>query len=117
VRRYYSISSFCLFCFLVLIPISSFSQSLNVIQKITGEPVLDGLPFESAWEGLTSRALFMLNPVSGGAPSQKSEAKIGYTDSSLQHKVLFKGWESDNGDKFYTAYFKTGRDGYLPQNL
>jgi len=80
--RNYSMSLICLCTFLAL-SLSSFSQSLSVIQKLAEEPVLDGLPFESAWEPLTTRELFMLNPVSGGAPSQKSEAKIGYTDKYI----------------------------------
>jgi Domain of unknown function (DUF5916) len=60
-----------------------FSQPLSVIQKMKEEPVMDGLPFEPAWDGITARSLFMLLPVSGGAPTQKSEAKIGYTDKYL----------------------------------
>ncbi|OFX43621.1 MAG: hypothetical protein A2X03_10955 [Bacteroidetes bacterium GWA2_40_15] len=82
-RRYYSILSPCLFCFLAFISVSSFSQSLMVIQKMAEDPQLDGLPFESAWEAMTPLGLYMLNPVSGGVPSQKSEAKIGYTDKYL----------------------------------
>jgi hypothetical protein len=54
-----------------------------VIQKFEGEPSLDGSPFESAWDKISTRELIMLNPISGNTPSQKSEAKVGYTDRYL----------------------------------
>lgn len=61
----------------------SFCQSLNSIQKMITEPVMDGLPFESAWDSLPVRSLYMLTPVSGGVPTQRSEAKIGHYDKYL----------------------------------
>jgi hypothetical protein len=63
--------------------IKSYSQSLSVIQKMTEEPVMDGHPFDSAWEEIITREFLMLNPVSGVAPTQKGEAKVGFTDKYL----------------------------------
>src|SRR5512140_1449399 len=68
---------------LSIFSLDSLCQSLSLIQKMTDEPVLDGFPFEPGWDSITTRSLFMLHPVSGGPPSQKSEAKIGYTDKYL----------------------------------
>jgi hypothetical protein len=82
-KRDLSLHSPFFICILLLISLSSFSQTLSVIQKMEEEPALDGLPFESAWDKITTRQLLMLNPVSGGATSQKSEAKVGYTDQYL----------------------------------
>ena len=74
---------FAIIFLLSIFSIDSFSQSLSLIQKMIEEPVLDGVPFEPAWDSITTRSLLMLHPVSGGPPSQKSEAKIGYTDRYL----------------------------------
>lgn len=81
--RHTALKVFTLASLLYLVSLDSLSQSLSVIQKMDKEPVLDGLPFESAWDSIPTRTFFMLLPVSGGAPTQRSEAKIGYTDKYL----------------------------------
>jgi hypothetical protein len=82
-KRLPSVKGLTIVFFLCIYTIECLAQTLSVIQKMEHEPVLDGLPFEHAWDSISTRALFMLQPVSGGSPSQKSEAKIGYTDKYL----------------------------------
>ena len=53
------------------------------IQKIFSEPVLDGNPFETAWENIEERSLYMLNPNAGFPPSERTEFKIAYSDKFL----------------------------------
>lgn len=60
-----------------------FSQDISKIEPLAVEPEFDGQPFEQVWEGLTLRSMIMLNPVSGGTPSQKTDFRIGYTDKYL----------------------------------
>ncbi len=71
------------FYFLIFVNINAYSQTFSEIEKLTEEPVLDGKPFEAAWEQIHSKVLFMLNPISGGASTQKSEAKVGFTEKYL----------------------------------
>ena len=80
--RYFHARILFLLIFMI-IGVISYSQSMAVVEKFEEEPSLDGSPFESAWEKITTRELIMLNPVSGNPPSQKSEAKVGYTDKYL----------------------------------
>jgi len=61
----------------------SYSQSRAVVQKFDEEPSIDGSPFESAWDKIDDREFYMLNPVSGGPPSQRGKAKIGHFGKNL----------------------------------
>ncbi|MBN1158627.1 MAG: carbohydrate binding family 9 domain-containing protein [Bacteroidales bacterium] len=69
--------------FKILIPLFSYAQSPQIIQKLESEPSLDGNPFESAWNEVQAYPMIMLNPVSGNSTSQKTDLKIGYTDKYL----------------------------------
>jgi hypothetical protein len=82
-KKYHSIPEAFIIWFLTLASFTSFSQSLSVIERMTEIPDMDGLPFESAWDKIATRTFFMLNPISGVAPSQRSEAKVGITDKYL----------------------------------
>ena len=96
-----------------LIGLVSYSQSLVMIQKLEVEPSMDGSPFESAWDSITAREFIMLNPVSGIPPSQRTEAKIGYTDKYL----YVAGFMYDNEPDKIRAKSKKRDEGNLSNDF
>jgi hypothetical protein len=76
--------SACFLPLVILFPQTGLiAQEVLHIPELDSEPVLDGNPYEPAWEKIEAIKLVTCLPNSGAHPSQPSSFKIGYTDQYL----------------------------------